>query len=67
MTFFTQHGCLNYQSWKQLDFRVKDDCDTLPLCRALKQSDLRIKSDKKIKQVFFFFNFRGTFSEEKRP
>ena len=37
---------------------LKVDCETLPLCKALKQSDIRIKCDKKINHVLYIFNTR---------
>ena len=38
----------------------------MPLCRALKQSDIRIKCDNKNQLIVLYFQYKGTFSESKR-
>ena len=42
---------------------LTNDLLILNIFIALKQSDKKIKCDNKIKQVFFIFNFKGTFSD----
>ena len=44
---------------------VKVDCNTLPLSRALKQSDKRIKYDNKNQPSALYFKYKGTSSEKK--
>ena len=42
------------------------DCDTLPLGRALKQSDIRINCDSRNQPTILYFQNKGAFSKYKK-